>query len=122
HKAELKIWKASEIDPSAESWYISTGQGMGASIVVASEKQAYIMTDKATYLAHELKDSLDLLLEESDELKNTYSLIAVSTEKWADANIDGANAFIEWMQSPKADELIKSYGVEEYGQPLFFVI
>ncbi|MEG2939743.1 MAG: tungsten ABC transporter substrate-binding protein, partial [Oscillospiraceae bacterium] len=54
HKAELKIWKASEIDPSAESWYISTGQGMGASIVVASEKQAYIMTDKATYLAHEL--------------------------------------------------------------------
>ena len=60
-------------------------------------------------------------MEESEELKNTYSMIAVNPEKWPDANIDGANAFIKWMQSEKATKLIAEYGVKEYGQPLFFV-
>ena len=121
HKAELKIWKAAGIDPSKEEWYVSTGQGMGASIIVASEKQGYILTDKATYLSHELKGFFDILLEESDELKNTYSMIAVSTDKWKDTNIDGANAFIKWMTSEKASDLIAEYGAKEYGQQLFFV-
>lgn len=121
HKAELKIWKTSGIDPVGKDWYIATGQGMGASIIVASEKQGYILTDKATYLSHELKTTLDILVEESDELKNTYSMIAVSTEKWPDTNIEGANAFIEWMISEKAGNLIKEYGVKEYGQPLFMI-
>lgn len=121
NKAELKLWEGLDIDPAVQDWYISTGQGMGASINVASEKQGYIFTDKATYLSHELKDTLNLLLEESDDLKNTYSAIAVNPEKWPDTNIDGANAFIEWMQSDKAKDLIASYGVEEYGEQLFFV-
>lgn len=120
HKAELKIWDAAGIDPTGEKWYTSTGQGMGASIIVASEKQAYILTDKATYLSHELKDTLTLLMEESDELKNTYSMLAISPEKWPDTNIDGANAFIEWMTSDKATELINAYGVTEYGEQLFY--
>lgn len=119
--AELKIWEAAGIDPAGQDWYISTGQGMGASINVASEQQAYIFTDKATYLSHELKDTLSLLLEESEDLKNTYSMIAVNPEKWADTNIEGANAFIEWMTSDKAKELIAAYGVEEYGQQLFYI-
>lgn len=120
HKAELKIWEAAGTDPAGQEWYISTGQGMGASIVVAGEQQAYILTDKATYLSHEKKDSLDILLEESEELKNTYSMIAVSTEKWPDVNQDGSNAFIEWMQGDAAMKLIAEYGVDAYGQPLFF--
>lgn len=120
HKAELKIWGAADIDPAGQEWYVSTGQGMGASIVVAGEQQAYILTDKATYLSHEKKDSLDILLEESEELKNTYSMIAVSPEKWPDVNQDGSNAFIEWMQGDEAMKLIGEYGVEAYGQPLFF--
>lgn len=120
HKAELKIWKAAGIDPAEQEWYVSTGQGMGASIVVASEKQAYILTDKATYLSHEKKDTLEILLEESDELKNTYSMIAVSTEKWPDVNKEGSDAFIEWMQGEEATKLIAEYGTDTYGQPLFF--
>lgn len=121
NKAEIKIWNSLGIEPNGEDWYISTGQGMGASINVASEKQAYIFTDKATYLSHSLKDSLSMLLEESDDLKNTYSMIVVNEEKWPDTNTDGANVFVEWMQSDKAKELITNYGTEEYGQQLFYV-
>lgn len=121
NKAELKIWKGLGIEPSQQEWYISTGQGMGASLNIAAEQQAYIFTDKATYLSHTQKDKLELLMEESDELKNTYSMIAINPEKWEDTNVEGANAFIEWMSSDKAKKLITSYGVEEYGQQLFYI-
>ncbi|MCI8477978.1 MAG: solute-binding protein [Oscillospiraceae bacterium] len=124
HKAETKIWEAAGLapDPAVDTWYISAGQGMGACLNLASQQQAYCLTDKGTYLAHEQRDTLKLLLEESDELKNTYSMLAISPEKWPDTNFDGANTFIAWMQSEKAVELIRSYGVEEYGEPLFFLL
>lgn len=122
HKAELKIWDAAELAPSAEtdSWYISAGDGMGACITMAAEEQAYVLTDKATYLSHAAKDTLSLLLEKSDEMKNTYSMLAISTDKWPDANAAGAQAFIEWMQSEKAIQMINEFGVAEYGEQLFF--
>lgn len=124
HKAELKIWKAAELEPDGEKdkWYISAGAGMGACLNMASEQQAYVLTDKATYLSHELRDTMKILLEKSDEMKNTYSMLAVSTDKWPDTNIDGANAFIEWMQSDEATALIDAYGVEEYKETLFFTM
>lgn len=122
HKAELKIWEAAGLapDPAADSWYISAGDGMGATLNMASEMQAYTLSDKATYLSHEQRDTLELLMEESDELKNTYSMLAISPEKWPDTNYAGAEAFIEWMQSEEATELINKYGVEEYGEQLFY--
>lgn len=122
NKAELKIWAAAGItpDPATDSWYISAGDGMGACITMASQKQAYVLTDKATYLANAQRDTLKVLLGKSDDMKNTYSLIAVSPDKWPDTNIDGANAFIKWMTSEKALKLIDKYGVKEYGEQLFF--
>lgn len=118
HKAELKIWEAAEIDPTGQSWYISAGAGMAACLNQASERQAYILTDKATYLSN--KGDLVILMEESEDMKNTYSLIAVNPEKNEGINAEGAQAFIEWMQIDKAKELIAKYGEEEYGQPLFY--
>ncbi|MEG1548717.1 MAG: substrate-binding domain-containing protein [Clostridia bacterium] len=124
HKAELKIWAACGLEPKPQSdkWYVSAGAGMGACINIASESQAYVLTDKATYLSHNLHSTLKLLLEKSDEMMNTYSLIAVSPQAWPETNIDGANAFIEWMRSDKAAELINAYGVVEYGEQLFFTM
>lgn len=124
HKAELKIWKAAELEPNGEKdeWYVSAGAGMGACLNMASEQQAYVLTDKATYLSHELRDTMKILLEKSDEMKNTYSMLAISTDKWPDTNIDGANAFIDWMQSDEATALIDAYGVEAYGEALFFTM
>lgn len=120
HKAELKIWNAAEYDPSGQDWYISVGAGMGQTLTVADEELAYTLSDKATYLAHE--NTLSLLMEESDELKNTYSMIAITPERWDDTNYAGAMAFVEWMTSEKALDLIDAFGVEEYGEGLFFAM
>ncbi|MDR1733536.1 MAG: substrate-binding domain-containing protein [Oscillospiraceae bacterium] len=121
HKAELKIWDTAGITPAGD-WYVSAGQGMGAVLNMAAEQQAYTLTDKATYLAHEQKSQLAMLLEKNDELKNTYSLLAISPEKWPDTNIAGAQAFIEWITSAEGYKLIDEYGVNEYGEQLFFTM
>jgi len=63
HKKELSLWKSAEVDPAGQAWYVETGQGMGASMIVASEKEAYILTDRATYLANKDNYKLDLLVE-----------------------------------------------------------
>ena len=89
---------------------------------MAAEQQGYTLTDKGTYLSHEAKDQLGIVLGEADDMKNTYSLIAVSTEKWPDVNAAGAQAFIDWMLSDEAKKLIAEYGVEEYGEPLFYMM
>ena len=120
HSAELRIWGLTDIDPEGESWYMSTGQGMGASLTIANEVGAYILTDKSTYLAHESSGSLVILLEKSDEMKNVYSIIAISPARWENTNIDGSNAFIEWMTSEKGLRMIDEFGVAEYGEQLFF--
>lgn len=121
HNAERAIWKLADIDPEGESWYKSTGQGMGSSLNVAAESGDYILTDKGTYLAHAQRDSLEILLEKSEEMQNTYSLIAISELRFDDTNIAGAEAFIEWMTSEKALKLISEFGEEEYGEQLFYI-
>jgi len=120
NKAELKIWETAGYDPSGQDWYINIGGGMGQALTVADEQQAHTLSDKATYLAHE--NSLSLLMEESEDMKNTYSLIAISPQRWEDTNYAGAQAFIEWMTSEKALDLIDEFGVAEYGEGLFFSI
>ncbi len=119
NKAELKIWSAAEITPEGD-WYVNIGGGMGQALTAADEMGAYTLSDKATFLATE--SSLSLLLGESDDMKNTYSMIAVTPERWPDTNIEGAQAFVTWMTSAEALDLIDAYGVEEYGEALFFTI
>ncbi len=115
---ELAIWKNAEIDPEGKEWYVNIGAGMGQTLTVASEQQAYTLSDKATYLA--AKTDLSLLLETADDMLNTYSMIAISPARFADTNIAGAEAFIEWIKTDKAKGLIAEYGKEEFGQQLFY--
>jgi tungstate transport system substrate-binding protein len=111
---EATLWKAAGVTPSGD-WYQATGQGMGESLKVASEKKAYILTDRATYL--NLKAGLDLvpLVEGDKALNNQYGVIVVTGAK----NEAGGQAFFDWILSPAGQEVIKTYGVEKYGQPLF---
>ncbi len=120
NSAELKIWKDSglEPDPAKNTWYKNIGAGMGQALNTASEMQAYTLSDKATYLAN--RGNLEILLEDVADMKNTYSLIAISTKRFAETNLQGAEAFIDWIKTDKARELIAKYGVAEYGEPLFF--
>ena len=119
HKAELKIWGDDAPDAANDSWYISAGQGMGACLTMTSEQQAYCLTDKATFLSMKDELNLDIVLAEGEDMKNTYSLIAVNPEKIDGLNTEGAQAFIDWMLSDEASELIAKYGEAEYGVALF---
>lgn len=124
HKAELKIWKAAELSPGEkDTWYISAGTGMGATLTQANERKAYCLTDKGTFLSNKANlTDLSILLEKGDDMKNTYSLIAVNHDKNEGINTDGANAFIQWMTKASTLELIKAYGVDTYGQALFYIL
>ena len=122
HKAELKIWGDNAPDAVSDAWYISAGQGMGACLSMASEQQAYCLTDKATFLSMQAELDLDILLEQGEDMKNTYSLIAVNPEKIDGLNTEGADALITWMLGDEASALIAEYGVAEYGAALFYLL
>jgi len=120
NKAELAIWAKTGLDPKGQAWYVETGQGMGASLTVASEKAAYIMTDRSTYLATKQNLSLDILVEGDPSLLNVYHVITVNPDKWPKTNYDGAIAFAKFITSPETQQVISQFGVDKFGQPLFF--
>jgi tungstate transport system substrate-binding protein len=118
---ELGIWKTAGIDPATTkpAWYLETGQGMGATLTIASEKGAYTLTDRATYLANKDTYQLGILSEGEKSLLNIYHVITVNPEKCTKNNYDGAVAFKDFMISPETQAVIGQFGVEKYGQPLF---
>jgi tungstate transport system substrate-binding protein len=120
HKMELSLWGKAANDPKGAEWYVESGQGMGATLTIASEKSAYTLTDRATYLASKDNLSLEILVEGDAALLNIYHVITVNPEKWEKANYDGALAFANFMISSATQEVIGGFGVEKYGQPLFF--
>ena len=122
-KKEKKIWEALEIDPARNPNYIESGQGMGATLTMANEKEAFCLTDRGTWLKQS-KDSeteyvIDIVCEGDPQLLNQYGVIAVNPEKFPEVNNEAANAFIEWITSDEVQKLIGEYGVDEYGQALF---
>lgn len=119
HKAELALWKKAAFEPNSQAWYLESGQGMGATLTIASEKGAYTLTDRATYLANQGNLQLEVLVEGDHALLNVYHVITVNPEKWAAVNYDGALAFLSFMIAPATQEIIGKFGVDKYGQPLF---
>ncbi len=119
HVKELALWKDSGHDPLDQDWYLETGQGQGATLLVASEKGGYALVDRGTYLAYKQNLDLDILVEGDPFLLNVYHVITVNPEKWPNTNGDAAKAFADFITSPEGQELIGNFGVEEYGQPLF---
>jgi tungstate transport system substrate-binding protein len=118
---ELALWKAAGIDPvgTKPSWYISSGQGMGATLTIASQKGAYTLTDRATYLAEQANLQLNILVEKENSLLNVYHVITVNPNKWPKVNYLGALAFANWIISPATQDVIGKFGVAKYGQQLF---
>jgi tungstate transport system substrate-binding protein len=118
---ELALWKSAGLDPKGTkaAWYIESGQGMGATLTIASEKSAYTLTDRATYLANKANLQLDILVEKDNALLNVYHVITVDPAKWPKVNYEGATAFLNFMVAPATQEVIGKFGVEKYGQQLF---
>ena len=119
---ELGIWAKTDVDPATTkpAWYIETGGGMGPALTIASEKGAYTLTDRATFLANKDKLELEILVEGNKTLLNVYHVIAVNSDKWPKVNYEGAMAFMKFMTDPATQELIGRFGVDKFGQPLFF--
>jgi tungstate transport system substrate-binding protein len=118
---ELSLWKSAGLDPAGQkpAWYVESGQGMGATLTIASEKSAYTLTDRATYLANKSNLQLDILVEKDTSLLNVYHVITVNPDKWPKINYTGAVAFAKWITDPATQEVIGKFGVDKYGQQLF---
>ena len=120
HVKEMDIWKAAGIDPEGEKWYQQTGLGMGQTLNVAAEKKGYTLADRGTYLALKKNLGLDILVEGDAILLNIYHVIEVNPAKWPKVNAAGAKAFADFMVSRETQEIIKTFGVDKFGSPLFF--
>lgn len=120
HALELSLWRRLNLDPQGQPWYLETGQGMGATLMVAAEKQAYTLSDRGTFLAYRDRIGLEILVEGDKELQNIYHVITVNPERWPQVNYAGAVALMTFLVHPETQKLIASFGVEQYGQPLFF--
>ncbi len=120
HAKEKGIWKATGLNPEGQKWYQQTGQGMGQTLNVASEKRGYALADRGTYLALKKNLGLDILVEGDAILLNIYHVIEVNPAKWPKVNAAGGKALADFMVSPEAQGVIKTFGVEKVGSPLFF--
>ncbi|MDP2726016.1 MAG: substrate-binding domain-containing protein, partial [Dehalococcoidia bacterium] len=114
---EKKLWAT---NPKGQSWYQEAGQGMGQTLNITSEKAAYTVTDRATYLALKKTLQLDILVERDTALLNIYHVIQVNPAKSDKINIAGAKAFADFETSKDTQDTIAKFGVDKYGQQLFF--
>jgi len=120
HAKEMNLWKKAGIEPVGQKWYQETGLGMGATLNVASEKKGYTLADRGTYLATKKNLGLVILNEGDAALLNIYHVIQVSAAKWPKANDQGAKAFADFMVSKSTQDIVKTFGVDQFGSPLFF--
>jgi tungstate transport system substrate-binding protein len=118
HAREKQLWQQTSIAPSGD-WYRSTGQGMGATLRVASETSAYTLTDRATYLAQKTGLALDVLNEGDKALLNIYHVIEMTNRAGERVQPGGAKAFADWIVAQRAQEMIGRFGAAQGGQPLF---
>ncbi len=117
NKKELALWKELGIDPKGPH-YLAIGQGMGQTLTVAGEKQAYTLTDRATYATYKDKTGLEIMVEGAKQLLNPYGIIAVNPKRYPGVNFKGAMHFIDWLTSDEGQKAIAAYRPK--GAQLFF--
>ena len=118
HVLEQGLWKQAGVEPRG-AWYIESGQGMGQTLGIANDRRAYALTDRATFLAFQKRVDLPILVEKDQPLLNIYSVMEVNPANGPRVNATGGKAFAEFMLAPETQAVIKAFGVDKYGQPLF---
>ena len=121
HLLEQALWKQAGLEPRG-AWYIESGQGMGQSLLIANERKAYALTDRGTYLAFQKRVDLPILVERDRPLLNIYSVMEVNPANGPRVNAAAGKAFADFMLSPTVQAIIKTFGVDKYGQALFVPI
>ena len=115
---ERKFWGQVGIVPSG-SWYLETGQGMGATLLIASEKDGYALTDRASFLSLSHRLRLRAYVDADSDLINRYSVMEVNPARFPRVNGTGARAFAAYLLSPPCQAEIARFGKDAHGQPLF---
>jgi tungstate transport system substrate-binding protein len=115
---ELTLWKQAGVEPKG-AWYIESGQGMGQTLGIANDRRAYTLTDRATYLAFAKRVDLPILVEKDRPLLNIYSVMEVNPANGSRVNVAGGKAFAEFVLAPETQEVIRTFGMDKYGQALF---
>jgi tungstate transport system substrate-binding protein len=118
HNLEKSLWKEAGIQPKGD-WYIEAGQGMGATLGIANERDAYTITDRGTLLALGKRVNLPVLIEGDKALLNIYSVMEVNPANGPRINTAGGKAFADFMVAPQTQNVIKNFGVDKFGQSLF---
>jgi len=121
HVLELGLWKQAGIEPKG-AWYIESGQGMGQTLGIANDRRAYTITDRGTWLAFQKRISLPILIEKDKPLLNIYSVMEINPANGPRVNVAGGKAFADFMVAPETQAVIKVFGLDKYGQPLFVPI
>lgn len=119
HDKELSIWRAAAITPQGP-WYLQAGSGMAHALRLASEKRAYTLTDRGTFLSLEHALELAVLSQGDPLLKNEYAVILVDGSRHPHVRADAAGRFADFLLSPEIQAIIGRFGVETHGRPLFF--
>jgi tungstate transport system substrate-binding protein len=118
HNREIQLWDLAGISPQ-DPWYKTSSKGMLATLQMASSQQAYVLTDMSTFLFNQQNLNLVILAKGDERLFNPYGVIAVNPTKVEDVNFEGAMAFIDFITSEEGQKLIRDYGKERFGKPLF---
>jgi tungstate transport system substrate-binding protein len=120
HAAELRYWKDAgvDIDKAKGSWYRDTGSGMGPALNTAASMNAYILADRGTWLSFKNRNDLVIVVEGDKRLFNQYGVMLVNPDKHPNVKKDLGQAFVDWLVSPRGQEVIASYKID--GQQLFF--
>jgi tungstate transport system substrate-binding protein len=120
HAAELRLWEAAGVDIEAAKgpWYREIGQGMGAALNTASAMNAYVLSDRATWLSFDNRGELDIAVEGDKRLFNQYGVMLVNPQKHASVKAELGQAFIDWLVSPEGQAAIAGYKIG--GDQLFF--
>ncbi len=121
HVKEQTIWKAARVAPGGD-WYLEGGSGMAATLRLASERDAYTLSDRATFLVWRDKLALRTLLEGDPLLRNIYSVIVVNPKKHPGVRVSLARQFADYLFSKRAREIIRGFGRRKFGEPLFAVL
>lgn len=124
HAREKLIWEMTGVSydevSGSGAWYIESGRGMGQTLLLASEQEAYTLTDSGTFLAYTQEGRIQIvpIVTTGDELLNVYAAMPVNPERHP-VNYEGAQNFVDFLVSPEGQEIIENYGEEQYGEPLF---
>ena len=121
HVLELGLWKQAGVEPKG-AWYIESGQGMGQTLGIANDRRAYTISDRGTWLAFQKRVNLPILVEKDKPLLNIYSVMEINPANGPRVNTAGGKAFADFMVAPETQAVIKTFGVDKFGQPLFVPI